>query len=113
MDTPERINARLDEETQQQLHYLMQATGQSISLVVRESVAHYYAQVRRERAPSRLLGMAGTWRSAGPDTQRGAARSASDSAEPKAAVQAALRAKYPQHMTSPDARPRGARGRKR
>ena len=54
-----RVNARLDEATQQQLEYITQATGQSVSHVVRESVAQYYAQVRRQRGPSRLLAMAG------------------------------------------------------
>ena len=55
-----RVNARLDEATQQQLEYITQATGQSVSHVVRESVAQYYAQVRGQRGPSRLLAMAGT-----------------------------------------------------
>ena len=54
-----RVNARLDEGTQQQLEYITQATGHSVSHVVRESVAQYYAQVRRQRGPSRLLAMAG------------------------------------------------------
>ena len=54
-----RVNARLDEATQQQLQYITLATGQSVSHVVRESVAQYYAQVRRQRGPSRLLAMAG------------------------------------------------------
>ena len=54
-----RVNARLDETTQQQLDYLAQATGQSVSHVVRESVAHYYAEVKRQRQPSRFLAMAG------------------------------------------------------
>ena len=44
-----RINARLDDLSQQQLDYLAQATGQSVSHVVRESVARYYAEVRAER----------------------------------------------------------------
>ncbi len=54
-----RVNARLDEATQQQLDYLIQATGHSVSHVVRESVAQYYAQLRRQRGPSRFLAMAG------------------------------------------------------
>jgi predicted transcriptional regulator len=36
-----RVNARLDEATQQQLQYLIEATGQNASLVLRESVAQY------------------------------------------------------------------------
>ena len=43
-----RVNARLDEATQQQLEYITQATGQSVSHVVRESLARYYAAVRAE-----------------------------------------------------------------
>ena len=54
-----RVNARLDEATQLQLDYLTQATGHSVSHVVRESVAQYYAQLRRQRGPSRFLAMAG------------------------------------------------------
>jgi len=58
-----RVNARLDETTQQQLEYLTQVTGQSVSHVVRESVAQYYVQVRQQqRPPSKLLAMAGRWR---------------------------------------------------
>lgn len=41
-----RVNARLDEATREQLEYLTQATGHSVSHVVRESVACYYAQLR-------------------------------------------------------------------
>ena len=54
-----RVTARLDEATQLQLDYLTQATGHSVSHVVRESVAQYYAQLRRQRGPSRFLAMAG------------------------------------------------------
>ena len=57
-----RVNARFDEATQEQLEFLMQSTGRSVSHVVRESVAHYYVQVRgvHGKGPSRLLAMAGT-----------------------------------------------------
>lgn len=55
-----RVNARLDEATQQQLDYLTQATGESVSHVVRESVARYYVQVKQaQRKPSKFLAMAG------------------------------------------------------
>jgi predicted transcriptional regulator len=55
-----RVNARLDETAQQQLEYLAQATGQSVSHVVRESVARYYAEVRaRQQGPRRLLALMG------------------------------------------------------
>ena len=56
-----RVNARLDEVTQEQLEYLTLSTGHSVSHVVRESVAQYYLQVRGQHAkgPSRLLAMVG------------------------------------------------------
>ena len=85
-----RINARLDEATEQQLEYLIQATGQSVSQAVRESVAHYCAQVKARRRPSRLLALAisGQWRSGGSDT----------STQVRSVVVEALQAKYPQHF---------------
>ena len=59
-----RINARLDESTQQQLEYLTRATGKSVSHVVRESVAQYYVQLRGQGStPSGFLALAGTGRS--------------------------------------------------
>ena len=58
-----RVNARLDEATSQQLEYLTQATGQSVSQVLRESVAQYYVQLKRQQAPSGFLAMAGKGRS--------------------------------------------------
>ena len=55
-----RINARLDDEAQQQIDYLTQATGQSMSHVVREAVARYYTQTRAQQGgPRRLLAMIG------------------------------------------------------
>ena len=65
-----RINARLDEATEQQLEYLTQTTGHSISHVVRESVAQYYVQIRGQQQPSRLVSQAvsGQWRSEVTDT---------------------------------------------
>lgn len=59
-----RINARLDEEAQKQIDYLVQATGHNTSHVVREAIAVYHAQVRQSRPiPKRLLAMAGKYRS--------------------------------------------------
>jgi hypothetical protein len=56
-----RVNARLNGETQIKINYLTQATGQSVSDVVREAIGVYHAQVRKQRAmPSKLLAMAGT-----------------------------------------------------
>lgn len=60
-----RLNARLDDEAQKQVEYLKQATGQSVSAVVREAIAVYHVQVRSQqtRPPSRFLALAGTVRS--------------------------------------------------
>ena len=87
-----RINARLDEATEQQLEYLTQATGQTVSHVVRESVAQYYVQVKGQRQPSRLLALAlsDPWHSRRSDT----------STQVRSVVVEALRAKYPQHFGS-------------
>ena len=55
-----RINARLDDEAQQQIDYLTAATGQSVSQVVREAVARYHAQTKAQQSgPRRLLAMIG------------------------------------------------------
>jgi predicted transcriptional regulator len=86
-----RVNARLDEATQQQLDYLAQATGQSVSHVVRESVAHYYAQIRRAQEPSRFLALAGTGRSGRRDV------ASRVKAEVAAAIEAKLAPAHPPH----------------
>ena len=55
-----RINARLDDASQQQIDHLAQATGQSVSQGVGESVARYCAEVTaRQRPPMRFLSLAG------------------------------------------------------
>lgn len=55
-----RVNARLDEQAAEQLEYLTTATGQSVSHVVRESVARYYAEVKaRQRGPVKFLALVG------------------------------------------------------
>ena len=55
-----RINARFDEASQRQLEYLAQVTGQSVSHVVRESVARYYAELRaQKRPPMKFLALVG------------------------------------------------------
>ncbi len=41
-----RVNARLDTESEQQIDYLVAATGLGVSQVLRESVALYYRQAR-------------------------------------------------------------------
>jgi len=59
-----RVNARLDEQTSQKIQYLTQATGQSVSHVVREAIAVYHVQLRGGRPlPKNLLAMAGKGRS--------------------------------------------------
>jgi len=83
-----RVNARLDTATQEQLEYLMRATGQGVSEVVRESLARYHALVLQQRQPaSRFLAMAGKWSSGHTDT----------ASNVKAVVAEYLDAKYPQH----------------
>lgn len=88
-----RINARFDEATEKQLEYLTQTTGQTVSHVVRESVAQYYVQVKSQRQPSRLvaLGVAGQWRSGSTDTPE-------STSTVRSGVLQALQAKYPQHF---------------
>jgi len=55
-----RVNARLDEQTGKKIEYLTQATGQSVSYIVREAIAAYHAQVRgKQTVPSRFLALAG------------------------------------------------------
>jgi hypothetical protein len=56
----ERINARLDDESARQLGELTTGTGKSVSLVVREAIAAYHAQVIRPRRPSRFLALMGS-----------------------------------------------------
>jgi hypothetical protein len=60
-----RVNARLDQMAEEQITYLTQATGQSVSLVLREAVGLYYQQVRASRGagPRNLLAMVGQGRS--------------------------------------------------
>lgn len=57
-----RVNARLDEASQQQLDYLTLTTGQGVSHVVREAIKVYHAQVLQSRkpGPGRFLALAGT-----------------------------------------------------
>ncbi len=48
-----RVNARLDEETERQLKFLVETTGLGVSDVVKSSLAHYY-QALRGAQPTRL-----------------------------------------------------------
>ena len=63
-----RINARLDDDAQQQINYLTQATGQSVSHVVREAVARYHREVASQgglRHFAKLIGQGDSGRSDG------------------------------------------------
>ena len=89
-----RVNARFDEATQQQLLYLIEATGQSASHVLRESVAQYYVQVKgQKKGASHFLALAGTG-----DSGRGEIAS-----NVKQYYAEALALKYPQHVRAPAA----------
>ena len=44
-----RVNARFDDEAAEQIDYLTRITGEGVSHVVRESVAHYYAHVKAQK----------------------------------------------------------------
>ena len=50
-----RVNARLDEESREQIEYLTAATGMGVSQVLRESVALYYRQARASATGARHL----------------------------------------------------------
>lgn len=40
-----RINARLDQESEQHLRYLQEVTGKSCTEIVKESLTHYYHSI--------------------------------------------------------------------
>ena len=50
-----RVNARLDDESREQIEYLTAATGMGVSQVLRESVALYYRQARASASGARHL----------------------------------------------------------
>jgi hypothetical protein len=63
-----RVHARLGPETRKQFEFLLEATGQGVSDVLKASVAHYYAAVRAGRKPRlthlrALIGRQGSGRS--------------------------------------------------
>jgi predicted DNA-binding protein len=59
-----RVNARVDDATQERLNELVLTTGQSVSHVVREAIAVYHVQMRKARPlPKALLSMVGKGRS--------------------------------------------------
>lgn len=58
-----RINARLDDSTAEKLSYLQSKTSSSVSEVMRDSIEHYYAEVRAlaERDAAALDDMVGAF----------------------------------------------------
>lgn len=55
-----RINARVDDDSAEQIAYLTRTTGQGVSHVVRESIAHYHAHVKAQQSgPRRLMALIG------------------------------------------------------
>lgn len=50
-----RINARLDETTQPQLHYLMRETGLSVSDIIKKSLQTYYRLLKKKRRQPVLI----------------------------------------------------------
>jgi hypothetical protein len=64
-----RVNARIDDATQERLNELILATGQSVSHVVREAIAVYHVQMRQQQPlPRRLLAMVGKYDSGHADS---------------------------------------------
>jgi hypothetical protein len=64
-----RVNARIDDATQERLNELILTTGQSVSHVVREAIAVYHVQMRKQRPlPRRLLAMVGKYDSGHADS---------------------------------------------
>jgi hypothetical protein len=63
-----RVNVRLDPESQCQLEFLLEATGASVSAVLKASIEHYHAAVRASHAPrlrhlAKMIGHHGSGRS--------------------------------------------------
>jgi Ribbon-helix-helix protein, copG family len=64
-----RVNARIDDATQERLNDLILTTGQSVSHVVREAIAVYHVQMhKRQPLPRRLLAMVGKYDSGHADS---------------------------------------------
>ena len=79
-----RVNARLDTEAEQQIDYLVAATGMGVSQVLRESVALYYRQARAGVGGAKhLLALVGTGRSGRTDIASDAKRHLGESLSAK------------------------------
>ena len=64
-----RVNARIDDATQERLNELILTTGQSVSHVVREAIAVYHMQMQKQQPlPRRLLAMVGKYDSGHTDS---------------------------------------------
>jgi hypothetical protein len=66
-----RVNARFDRVAEEQVRYIVEQTGMSVSDVLKQSVAQYYERLRKERAAPfevmRELGVIGAYESGDPD----------------------------------------------
>ena len=88
-----RVNARLDEESREQIEYLTAATGMGVSQVLRESVALYYRQARAGATGARhLLALAGKGHSGRGDVASDVKRHLTDALSAKHRVPPAARA---------------------
>ena len=51
-----RINARLDQETMTQVHYLTKSIGLTLSSMIKESIHFFYRHIRaQESNPAKIL----------------------------------------------------------
>ena len=83
-----RVNARLDPEAEQQIDYLVAATGMGVSQVLRESVALYYRQARAGVGGAKhLLALVGAGRSGRTDIASDAKRHLGESWSAKHGMQ--------------------------
>ncbi len=82
-----RVNARLDDESKQQIDYLTAATGMGVSQVLRESVALYYRQARASATGAKhLLALVGKGQSGRSDIASDAKRHVADALSAKRGV---------------------------
>jgi predicted DNA-binding protein len=82
-----RVNARLDDESKQQIDYLTAATGMGVSQVLRESVALYYRQARASACGAKhLLALVGKGQSGRADIASDVKRQVADALSAKHGV---------------------------
>ena len=105
-----RVNARLDEESREQIEYLTAATGMGVSQVLRESVALYYRQARASASGAKhLLALAGKGRSGRSDVASDVKRHLADALSTKHGVPPGIRAGTPAGGAQPGPRRVGRR----